>query len=235
MNLRLIYPHVACALVALAHCGLCADGVKRSVEPVSGGCKVTLSWDFVGNVESDLIIEEHFAQGWAVVDSTVPFGSLDASWFSGNIARFAVKPAFLAEAGSISFVVASSGESSGAVAGNWKMYLGGTLRKGNVVGGDSLSAVAAASGSSAVAGSSSGEEYSVAIASFKIVSGGSAELAYAGLPKAGVLVVEGCEGLGKAWSELKRLSAAVGDGKVTLDKDEVGVCRFMRMKLLTEE
>ena len=83
------------ALACLASNLLLADGVTRSVEPVPGGCRITLAWEFSGKVESDLIIEERFAPGWSVVDSTVPFGSLDASWLSGHMARFAVKSAMV--------------------------------------------------------------------------------------------------------------------------------------------
>jgi len=242
MNLRLIYPHVACALVALAQCGLYADGVTRSLEPVVGGCKVTLAWEFSGKVESDLVIEERFAQGWTVADSTVPFGSLDASWFSGPVARFAGKPSLLSSAGSISFtVVCGESAAAGHVAGDWKMYCGGSLRKGAVAGASEMSALAenvggaGVTGGSAVAsGTGSMTETAVAVKSFKVVAGGI-ELGYEGVTKAGTLVVEGCEGLGKGWNEVARATVQSGDGKAFVKQDDVGTSRFFKMKLLTVE
>lgn len=242
MNLRLIYPHVACALVALAQCGLYADGMTRSLEPVAGGCKVTLAWEFSGKIESDLVIEERFAQGWAVADSTVPFGSLDASWFSGSVARFAVKPSLLGSAGSISFtVVCGESTAAGNVAGDWKMYCDGALRKGAVTGESVMSALAdgvgggcAAGGAAEASGTGSMVETAVAVKSFKVVAGGI-ELGYSGVTKAGTLVVEGCEGLGKSWKEVARATVPSGDGKVSVKQDNVGTSRFFRMKLLTVE
>ena len=242
MNLRLIYPHVACALVALAQCGLYADGMTRSVEPVAGGCKVTLAWEFFGKIESDLVIEERFAQGWVVADSTVPFGSLDASWFSGSVARFAVKPSLLGSAGSISFtVVCGESTAAGNVAGDWKMYCDGALRKGAVTGesvmtalADAVSGSGATSGVAEASGTGSMVETAVAVKSFKVVAGGI-ELGYSGVTKAGTLVVEGCEGLGKSWNEVARATVPSGDGKVSVKQDNVGMSRFFRMKLLTVE
>ncbi len=227
-----------CACIAFAQCPVVADGVIRSVEPVAGGCRVTLAWDFSGNVESDLIIEERLAQGWTVDDSTVPFSSLDASWFSGAVARFAVKPSMLSEAGSISFTVVSGDPAlPGTVAGDWKMYLSGSLRKGAVAGADGLSALAADSSSVGKTGSAaaSSSETAVAIASFKVLPGGVVELSYSSLGKSGTLVVEGCEGFGKAWTEVSRTAVSSDDGKVSLESAEVGSCRFFRLKLLTEE
>ena len=99
----------ACACAALMQGALFAEGVTRTVEPVLGGCRVTLAWDFSGSVESDLILEERFAAGWTVDGATVPFASLDASWLSGTVARFAVKPSLLSQAGSITFTIVSDG------------------------------------------------------------------------------------------------------------------------------
>ncbi len=227
----------ACCL-AMLQGALYAEGVTRSVEPVAGGCKVTLAWSFSGTVESDLIIEERMADGWSVDDSTVPFSSLDASWFSGRVARFAVKPSLLANAGSISFTVVSGAEpATGTVAGYWKMYLSGSLRKGDVAGQNGLSALAVKSGSGDTSGTSgsSVSETSVSIASFKVLSGGVVELAYSSLDKSGTIVVEGCEGFSKPWAEVSRAAVPAGAGKVTVESDEVGSCRFFRLKLLTEE
>lgn len=237
---------LGCALSGAAY----ADGVTRSVEPVAGGCKVTLAWEFSGKVESDLVIEERLAPGWAVDDATVPFGSLDASWFSGSVARFAVKPALLSQAGSISFtVVPGEGATSGMAKGDWKMYLAGELRKGNVSGTSEMTVPVVAqsgsgtsgnSGNSGTSGSSDNSkasgisETSVAIASFK-VSGGVVELSYSGAPRAGTLAVEGCETFGKPWNVLKLVPIAAGDGKIALTQDESGKCRFFRLKLQWEE
>lgn len=214
-----------------------ADGVTRSVEPVPGGCQVTLSWEFSGKVESDLVVEERLAPGWTVADATVPFGSLDASWLSGRVARFAVKPALLARAGSISFtVVPGEGAASGVASGDWKMYLGGVLRKGVVAGPGELSLVTnfGTTGASGNSGNSGKDETSIAIATFK-VSGDVVELSYADVPKAGTLAVEGCETFGKPWSVLKRVAVAAGDGKVALGLGDVGGCRFFRLKFVAEE
>lgn len=242
MNLRLIYPHMACVLVALAQGGLYADGVTRSLEPIAGGCKVTLAWEFSGKIESDLVIEERFPQGWAVADSTVPFGSLDASWFSGPVARFAVKPSLLGGAGSISFtVVCGEATVAGNAAGDWKMYRDGALRKGSVTGvcvmtvlADEVSGGGATGGAAESSGTGSMVETAVAVKSFTVVAGGI-ELGYSGVPKAGTIVVEGCEGLGKAWNEVARATVPSGDGKVSVKQDNVGTSRFFRMKLLTVE
>ena len=235
-----------CICVALGHCAFSADGVTRSVEPVAGGCKVTLAWEFTGKVESGLVIEERLAQGWTVDDSTVPFASLDASWFSGNVARFAVKPSLLAEPGSISFTVMSGAkDASGTVAGDWMMYFDGSLNKGAVVGAKGLAALSSVAvgteGTSGMEGTSGSVanatvvEKALAIKSFKMLGGGVVELSYSGVAKAGALVVEGCAGLGKSWTEIKRAAVAAGAGRVQLTADEIGVCRFFRMKLLTEE
>ncbi len=232
---------ILAVFVALAWCPLFADGVTRTVEPINGGCKVTLAWAFSGTVESDLIIEERLARGWSVDDATVPFGSLDASWFSGSVARFAVKPALLAQPGSISFtVVSGEGAMSGAVSGDWKMYLGGALRKGWVAGKNELAAFAGTTGTTGTTGTAGTTRTAgvaavpIAITSFKIVGGGI-ELAYSGVAAAGTLVVEGCVGLGKPWAEVKRLAVSAGDGKATLSLGEVGASRFFRLKFMAEE
>jgi hypothetical protein len=233
---------VAAAFAAIMPFALLADGVTRSVEPVAGGCRVTLAWEFTGKVESDLIIEERLAKGWFVDDATVPFGSLDASWFSGNVARFAVKPTLLANAGSISFmVVYGEGVASGAVAGDWKMYLDGELSKGAVAGQSGLAALSAAAGTNGTDGTTGSAEKTgvvekaVAITSFKILGGGVVELSYRSVSKAGTIVVEGCEGLGKAWNEVKRVAVNAGDASVRLEPGEIGGSRFFRIKLLTDE
>ena len=233
-----------CMCAAFGHCAFSADGVTRSVEPVAGGCKVTLAWEFTGKVESGLVIEERLAQGWTVDDSTVPFGSLDASWFSGNVARFAVKPSLLANPGSISFRVLSGvNSSSGKVAGDWMMYFDGSLNRGAVAGENGLAALSAATGTEGVGSTKeiSGAaanapviEKAVAIKSFKML-GGVVALSHSGVSKAGTSLAEGCAGRGKPWTEIKRAAVAAGDGSVQLTADEIGVCRFFRMKLLTEE
>ena len=227
--------------LAMAQQALWADGVTRSLEPVSGGCKVTLAWDFAGKVESDLIIEERLAPGWSVNDATVPFGSLDATWFSGSIARFAVKPSLLKSPGSISFVVSTDAETaSGTISGDWQMYLSGTLRKDAVVGQSALvaSVDAVSSPRQGAEGDAEGtprlQEEAVSIASFKVLAGPCIELSYASLAKAGTLVVEGCEGLGKPWTEVKRQDVPEGAGKVEVKQSEAGKCCFYRMKLLTK-
>ncbi len=118
-----------------------ADGVTRSLEPVVGGCKVTLAWAFSGKVESDLIIEERLAPGWAVDSTTVPLVLLDATAFSGSVARLALKPTLLSNTGSFRYVVRPIAEAdSGTVSGGWQMYLGGTLRSVVLCHGDTLSA-----------------------------------------------------------------------------------------------
>ena len=236
----------AFALCVCAIPTLFADGVTRSVEAIAGGAKVTLAWNFTSKVESDLIIEEHFSSGWAVDSATVPFSSLDASWFNSGIAKFAVKPSLLSAPGSITFTVAADAMSaSGSVSGNWMMYLSGTLSKGVVSGVSVLTAIGntqkanlAASEVTATASSTSTDgmvETAVAITSFKVVSGGSTELSYSGVSKSGVVVVYGCEGLGKSWLEVKREAVAAGNGTVTLTKSEVAGCCFFKIKLFTEE
>ena len=221
--------------VMLAQGALWADGVTRSVESVPGGCRVTLTWDFHGSVESALILEERFAAGWSVDDKTVPFSSCDATWFSGQIARFAVKPSLVEKTGSISFTVMSETElATGSVTGNWRMYLDGTLQNGTVVGSAGLSALKGDVSVTSVADNTADEfvEMPVSIKSFKVLDGSRIELSYAGLVKAGTLVVEGCEGLGKTWMEVKRQEVSAGEGTVNFEQ---GACRFYRMKLLTKE
>lgn len=238
MNMRTMAFAVA---LALAQGAVWADGVTRSVEPVSGGCKVTLAWTFSGTVESDLVIEERLAPGWSVDTTTVPFGSLDATSFSDSVARFAVKPSLLSADGSISFVVRPDAESaSGTVAGDWRMYLSGALQKGNVAAESRVATLSVASENQSGSGTESSEvtetvETAVAIKSFRVVDGSRLELAYAGLVGSGTLVVEGCEGLGKAWKPVKVENVLPGDGTVVVEKDEAGECRFYRMKLLTKE
>ena len=233
--------HFALCLCLALPCGaLFADGVTRTLEPVSGGCRVTLAWELSGSVESDLIIEERLPRGWLVDDATVPFGSLDASWFSGSVARFAVKPVLLAQPGSISFtVVAGEGIISGAVVGDWKMYIGGALRKGVVAGANGLAVLSSvssgASGSSSSSGASVADSTAttIAVKSFKMVDGGF-ELSYSDQAASGTLVVEGCETLGGGWAEIKRSAVLPGDDKVMLNPGEVGACRFFRLKFYTE-
>lgn len=253
----------ACACAALMQGGaLFAEGVTRAVESVPGGCRVTLAWTFSGTAESDLVLEERLAPGWTVDGATVPFAALDASWLSGAVARFAVKPALLAQPGSITFtVVSGEGAAAGAVAGDWKMYLGGTLRKGAVAGANALAArgAAGADGPAGAAGGATGATETagagVAITSFKVLNGAAAvqtaagggaraaasaggvlfAFAYAGVARDGTLVVEGCERLGGAWTAVKRVAAAAGEGTVTLAPGEAGENRFFRLKVVTEE
>jgi len=228
----------ACCCMAMAKSPLLADGVTRSVEPVEGGCKVTLAWDFSGKVESDLIIEERLPEGWTVDDSTVPFGSFDATWFSGPVAKFAVKPSLLASAGSISFTVVPGGDDpAGSSSGKWMMYLSGAMRKGTVAGDSSIASLGGTNGTSVANGTSDTTEVetALAISSFKVLGGGAIELTYSGVAKVGTIVVEGCQGLGKGWNEVKRATASIGDGKVVMSSDDAAGCSFFRMKLLTEE
>lgn len=245
-----------CCLVALVQGSLLADGVTRTIESTETGCQVTIAWTFSGKVESDLVIEERLASGWSVDDTTVPFASLDATWFSGRIARFAVKPALLAQAGSITFTVKpAEGAASGSVTGDWKLYQDGELLQGGIAGARTLavltpppaptspSSPASSSGPSSPSSPSSQTAPTtpslvaapVSIASFNIRAGGGCELGFAGAAKAGTLVVEGCKGLDKTWTELKRVAVSAGDGTVRLEASEVGGCCFMRLKLLTEE
>lgn len=234
------------SILALSLCtvigygAFCANALTRTVEPVHGGCKVTIAWDLSGKVESGLVIEERLATGWSVDDSTVPFASLDASWFSGNVARFAVKPSLLAESGSISYTVLPGAKAApGSVAGDWMMYLGGKLCKGKVQGEGIISSLSSNQGSDGT-GAPGGKpgtsvtEKKVAIASFKILSDGVIEFSYRGGDGAGTLVVEGCEGLGKAWAEVGRFAVTSGDGKIELGIDKAKGCQFFRMKLITE-
>ncbi len=221
---------------------LWADGVTRTVESVSGGCKVTLAWEFSGRVESDLIIEERLASGWTVDTKTVPFDLLDATWFSDHVARFAVKPTLLAKAGSINFtVIPAEGSAPGAVSGGWKMYLDGTLEKGTVGGDFALAAAAGTSTDSSMGSTSSGTAAStpvakpLAVTSFKMLNGGGCQLSYRGARMAGTVVVEGCESLGKKWIELTRAAKSAGDGAIKLDAEGLKGCRFMRMKILVTE
>lgn len=220
---------------------LFAQGVTRSIESVPGGCAVTVAWELAGKVESDLIVEERFDAGWAVDDTTVPFASLDASWINGNVARFAIKPSLLSKAGSITFTVKNTSASqSGKVAGDWKIYLGGQLRKGSVTG-DALLTASVDTG--VVDGPSAGDatstvktvEVAVPIKSFRMIGADKIELVYSSLAKAGTLVVNGCNGLGKEWKPVKRISVSAGDGSVILGTDEVGQCRFFKLKLETKE
>lgn len=238
-----------CLGLSFAQGSLWADGVTRSLEPVVGGCKVTLAWAFSGKVESDLIIEERLAPGWAVDSATVPLVLLDATAFSGPVARFALKPTLLSNAGSFSYVVRPvAGTELGTVSGDWQMYLGGTLRKGSVAGQAWLSlfaltthyqqtgqamAFASAPDSDAAAQLA---ETAVAIAEFKVLDESRVRLAYVGLKKAGTLYVEGCVGLGRDWRPITSKAVPVGDGEVELSTGTVeGTFCFYRMKLLTTE
>lgn len=228
-----------CLGLALAQSAVWADGVTRSVESVSGGCKVTLAWAFSGKVESDLVIEERLASGWSMVDESVPIVLLDAWCCTNSFVRFAVNPTNVAN-GSISFRI--NGTSGGTVVGTWQLYLNGELRKGSV-GGDSdlkVSVVANAVQSIPATGPSMETQTSkvwraIPIKSFRITANSSCELSYEAT-ETGTLVVEGCEGLGKTWAEVKRVeNVSAGDGNVTLTQEEAGACRFYRMKLLTAE
>ena len=235
-----------CMVLTLVQGVLWADVVvSRSITPKAGGCTVELSWEVSGKVESDLIIEERFSEGWSVdLDTLTPVDSLDAKWASpsASVARFAVKPSSLTSKSSISFdVKATEGITAGTVAGDWRMYLDGALKKGSVSGDAGLAANSLvhqnqAGGAANLAANAKTVETAVSIASFKVLGGSLIELSYKGLTKTGTLVVEGCEGLGKTWTKVKCVeSVPIGDGNVTLTQEEVGECRFYRMKLLTEE
>lgn len=227
-----------CAALAQGSLLRAADGVTRTLESVAGGdgCKVTLAWSFSGKVESDLVIEEKFAPGWSVDGSTVSFDdtivsfeSFDAKWISGPVARFAV----LGKAGSISFIVRSESATSVSVKGEWQMYMDGSLKRGEVAGQNGLSNLYASPGNRlSEKAETSLVELPVAIKSFRVLDASRIELTYGGLPKTGTLVVQGCEGLGKTWMEVKRAAVSTPDGTVTLEPKD---CRFYRMKLLTEE
>ena len=243
------YVLALCLGLLLARCSLWADGVKRTLEPVLGGCKVTLSWEFSGRVGSDLIIEERLAPGWIVDSATVPLALLDATAFSGPVARFALKPTLLSNTGSFCFVVRPVDEvDSGTVSGDWQMYLGGTLQRGSVSGQTSLSFLATAthymqSGQAATYGgeTSSGSdsqcaEAAVAITAFKVVDDSHVRLSYAGLKNPGTLCVEGCVGLGRGWRPIMSKAVPAGDGDVELSTSTVdGTFCFYRMKVLTTE
>ena len=238
-----------CLGLSFAQGSLWADGVTRSLEPVVGGCKVTLAWAFSGKVESDLIIEERLAPGWAVDSTTVPLVLLDATAFSGSVARFALKPTLLSNTGSFSYVVRPIAEAdSGTVSGDWQMYLGGTLRNGNVSGQTGLSFFAtathylqadqttASAGASDSDAASQSVETAVAIAAFKVLDESHVRLSYIGLKKAGTLYVEGCVGLGRDWRPITSKAVPAGDGEVELSTSTVdGTFCFYRMKLLTTE
>lgn len=225
--------------LGLVQGSLWADGVTRSVEIGSAGCKVTLAWMFTGKIESDLVIEERFSSGWLVDGSTVPIKSLDATWLPGSVARFAVKPT-LAKSGSISFMVTPADASvTGTIAGDWKMYLNGALQQGAIVGSSVLGAVQRGKQTEFDLTSSeavSCVEVPVAISSFRVLGDGDSELTYSGVAKVGTLVVEGCENLGKPWREIRRVeNVQPGGGTVVLGATEAKGLHFMRIKLITEE
>ena len=233
-----------CLCAALAQGPLFADGVARTAEAVQGGCRVTLAWDFAGSPGSALVIEERFPAGWLVDASTVPFGSLDASWLSEGVARFAVKSGLVAAPGSISFTIAApEGASGGPASGDWMVYLDGRLKKGVSTGARSLSAIQTGLAGNGGAGTQATDTRSglegvvrtpVAISSFRLLDG-AVELSYRGVEVPGVLAVEGCEGLGAPWNSLKRTVVSPGDGTVLLESNEAGSSRFFRLYLLTEK
>jgi hypothetical protein len=210
---------------------------------------VTLSWEFSGRVGSDLIIEERLAPGWIVDSATVPLVLLDATAFSGSVARFALKPTLLSNTGSFCFVVKPIDEvDSGMVSGDWQMYLGGTLQKGSVSGQTDLSFFATAThylqaGKTTTSGSeansnadSQSAETAVAIAAFKVVDESHVRLSYVGLRNPGTLCVEGCVGLGRGWRPIVSKAVSAGDGEVELSTSTVdGTFCFYRMKVLTTE
>lgn len=238
MNMRAMAFAVA---LTLAQGAVWADGVTRSVEPVSGGCKVTLAWAFSGKVESDLVIEERFPTGLSV--ESIQADLLDAAWFTNSIVRFAVNPTNVAN-GSISFTITSdSAHDVGKIAGNWQLYLDGALQHGPVGGVDDLpasGAVALIPSSTKLSGLGVAEqavevEIPVPIKAFKVEAGPQFVLSYAGLPADGILVVEGCAGLGQGWGAAKRENVRAGDGSVVLNAKEAEGFRFYRMKLLTME
>lgn len=219
--------------VALAHGALFADGVRRSVEAVAGGCRVTLAWSFSAKAESDLVIEERLSEGWSVDGSTVPFSSLDASSFTSGGARFAVKPELLAKDGSISFVVRAAEGTPACIAdGDWRMYLGGQLRHSVITGSARLSVAGGSSEDGDSVGGGDGVE--IDITSFKVVDAVFREVSYAAVGGYGTLVVEGCAGLDGEWKEIKRVVVPAGEGRVILKIREVGDCRFLRLKFFKE-
>lgn len=248
-----------CLGLSFAHGSLWADGVTRSLEPVVGGCKVTLAWEFSGKVDSDLIIEERLSPGWTVDSTTVPLVLLDATALSGSVARFALKPSLLANPGSFSFLVNSVDETvSGNVSGDWQIYRSGMLRKGNVSGGAVLSSlgvvrqrlmaslqmVKSANGVDAFASEVSTEQASdsaiveipVAISAFQVLDDSHVRLSYVGLRTSGTLCVEGCVGLGKKWEPITSCEVSAGDGDVVLTSEgAIAKYCFYRMKLLTTE
>ena len=223
------------AAVLLAGVTMAADGVTRTIQRTADGCCVTLAWSFESKIQSDLIIEERLAAGWSVNSDTVPFGSLDASWFNGSTVRFAIKPAMLKEPGSISFViVAADGATDCVVSGEWQMYLGGKYCKAYVGGATVASSAAVADSGEASAGGSSEsgdetEDRQLKISEFKIIPGGGAEIVYSGASKQGTMVVLGCENLGGNWQTVKEIVIGVGGGKVTVSAEEVGKCNFMKI------
>ena len=231
-----------CMVLTLVQGALWADVVvTRSITPKVGGCTVELSWEVSGKVESDLIIEERFSEGWSVdLDTLTPVDSLDAKWASpsASVARFAVKPSLLSSKSSISFdVKATEGISAGTVAGDWRMYLDGALKKGSVSGDAGLAVQESKTLSKSVMDTSGTKtvEMAVTIASMSILGDSGVKLAYKNLPKAGTLVVEGCENLGAGWVKIAERTVSAGDCEIELTSQEVGSRHFMRTKLLTEE
>lgn len=236
---------IALSLV-LAQGAVWADGVTRTLQKEGDVYHVTLSWTFSGSVESDLVIEEQFPDGWNVDTESVPVdGTLDATWFSESIARFAVNPTNFVETGSIQFDVAPGPAAvAGSIDGDWRLYLTGTLQRGAIDANEQGKNLAApgvpltASPQAKLATTATEElavELPVAIKSFKMLSGSRIELTYGALPAAGRLVVEGCEGLGKAWAEITHMDVEAAADKVELEPEAVGNRRFMRMKLFTKE
>lgn len=215
--------------------------VTRSITPKAGGCTVELSWEVSGKVESDLIIQETFSEGWSAdLDTVTPADSLDAKWASASepVARFAIKPSLLSSKASISFdVKASAGVSAGTVAGDWRMYLDGALKMGAVSGDAGLADQGSKTHSKPVMGPSGTKtvEMAVTIASMSILGDSGLKLTYKNLPKAGTLVVEGCETLGAGWVKIAERTVSGGDYEIELTSQEVGSRHFMRTKLLTEE
>lgn len=231
-----------CMVLTLVQGALWADVVvTRSITPKAGGCTVELSWEVSGKVESDLIIEERFSEGWSAdLDTLTPTNSVDAKWASpsASVARFAVKPSSLTSKSSISFdVKATEGITVGTVAGDWRMYLDGALKKGSVSGGAGLAVQESKTLSKSVMGTSGTKtvETAVTIASMSILGDSGVKLAYKNLPKDGTLVVEGCENLGAGWVKIAERTVSVGDCEIELTAQEVGSRHFMRTKLLTEE
>lgn len=238
MNMRTMAFAVALTLAQ----GAAWAGVTRTITPCSDGCEVKLEWSFSGKVESDLVIEERIPAGWSMKDSSVSTDSLDAWCCTNSIVRFAVNPNHVTNGSIVVTLESDSAQAGGRIAGNWQLYLDGTLTSGSVGGRLDLPVSASANAQQPVSTSGALPTVqavevwqAIPIKSFKFAADSSCELSYEA-PKIGTLVVEGCEGLGKDWMTVKSVeNVPAGAGTVTVEKDKTGNCRFYRMKLMTKE